>query len=245
VALALGVVVAALALGGGDGGGDGGGAESPPDPAAEGTRLKSTSDPDRLFEGIPQDGIALGDPKAPVTLVEYVELQCDHCATFARVALPEVVNRYVRAGSVRLELRLLRFAGPDSREAAAVAVAAGEQDRLWDFTELFLRNQGPANSGYVTDEFLRRVATGAGLDADRLVAAAKRPGIEKSLAQNETAAAAAGVTRTPSFFGGRTGGPMQKLVVPELTGKALGEEIDRLLGDDLEREFAALGQAPT
>ena len=47
--------------------------------------------------------------------------------------------------------------------AGAAALAAGEQGRGWNFVELFYRNQGVENSGYVTDEFLTAIARGAGV----------------------------------------------------------------------------------
>ncbi len=48
-------------------------------------------------------------------------------------------------------------------DAAKAALAAGEQNRYWNFVELFYRNQGVENSGYVTDDFLENVAKGAGV----------------------------------------------------------------------------------
>jgi hypothetical protein len=50
-----------------------------------------------LFDGIPQDSDALGDPDAPVTLVEYADLQCPFCAQWASRTLPDLVEDYVRA----------------------------------------------------------------------------------------------------------------------------------------------------
>ena len=50
----------------------------------------------RLFDGIPQDGIALGSPDAPFVLTEFADLQCPFCAAYARASLPTIVDRYVR-----------------------------------------------------------------------------------------------------------------------------------------------------
>src|ERR1700680_1884414 len=74
-----------------------------------------------LFAGIPQHGVALGNPHAPVTLVEFGDLQCPSCAAFAKDALPAIVSRYVRPGQVMLVFRGLDFIGQDSQRAAGMA----------------------------------------------------------------------------------------------------------------------------
>ena len=50
---------------------------------------------------------------------------------------------------------MLSFIGPDSVRAAEVAAATSLQDKYWSFAEAFFDNQGPENTGYVDDEFLR------------------------------------------------------------------------------------------
>jgi protein-disulfide isomerase len=86
-----------------------------------------------LLAGIPQHGNTLGNPRAPVTLVEFGDLQCPSCAVFAQDALPAIVSRYVRPGRVMLVFRGLDFIGHDSERAARMAGALGEQNRLWQF----------------------------------------------------------------------------------------------------------------
>ena len=109
----------------------------------------------------------LGDPDAPITVTEYVDLQCPVCASAAKETLPTLIDDYVRTGKVKLQARTLSFLGPDSVRAAQVAAGAERQGRLWAFLETFYAAQGPENSGYVTDDFLREVAQAAGVDADK------------------------------------------------------------------------------
>ena len=66
----------------------------------------------------------LGDPDAPVTVTEYLDLQCPACAAHARETLPDLVRDYVRNGQVKLEARTLHFLGPDSERAARFAAGA-------------------------------------------------------------------------------------------------------------------------
>ena len=60
----------------------------------------------------------------------------------------------------------MHFLGPDSIKSARVAAGAQQQNKLWSFVETFYANQGTENSGYATDEFLKNVATTAGVNAD-------------------------------------------------------------------------------
>ncbi len=133
----------------------GGGEE--PKGLGQGQQLTGATQAIELFEGIPQEGASLGRPDAPVRMVEFVDLQCPFCAQYSRDVLPELVRRYVRTGKVRMELRPLTFIGPESLTAAKAA-AAGARRAGWQFSEIFFANQGQENSGYVTPEFISRVA---------------------------------------------------------------------------------------
>ena len=86
----------------------------------------------------------MGDPDAPLTVTEFVDLQCPFCAQVSATTLPTIVNDYGRSGKVQLHVL-----GPDS----TVAAGAERQGKLWPFLEVFYAKQGQANSGYVTDEF--------------------------------------------------------------------------------------------
>ena len=109
-----------------------------------------------LLDGIPQKGTALGDPKAPVTVIEFVDLQCPFCKEWSTGPLPVIINDYVRPGKVRFETRTLTFIGPDSQKAAVAGAAAGQQNKEWNYQQLFYFNQGQENSGYATDAFIEK-----------------------------------------------------------------------------------------
>ena len=183
--------------------------------------------PSGLFDGIPQDGIALGSPDAPFVLTEFADPQCPFCAVYARDVLPTLVDRYVRTGKVRLELRVLAFLGEDSTRAGAMAAAAARQDRLWQFTDAFYRSQGAENSGYATDEFLRRIATQTpGLDVERAFA---ERGDTRMLGAAERAAGTLGVSHTPAFYLRRGDGPARPLEPSDLTAEAFAAALDERL----------------
>jgi protein-disulfide isomerase len=160
----------------------------------------------RLFAGIPQDGLNVGDPDAPVTLVEFADLQCPYCRDAALASLPVLVDEYVRQGKLRIELRNFAILGEDSERAARALAAAADQDKAWQFLDLFYRNQGEEHSGYVTDDFIRRIAQGVdGLEVEPVVQAANAPAEPESLNTARIDAQRFGVQSTPSFLIGRTG----------------------------------------
>jgi protein-disulfide isomerase len=104
-----------------------------------------------------------GDPKAPVELVEFGDLQCPVCKGYSEEILPPIIESKVKKGEVKLDFRNFTIIGEQSPPAGAAALAAGEQRRGWNYVELFYRNQGAENSGYADDEFLEAVAKGAGV----------------------------------------------------------------------------------
>jgi protein-disulfide isomerase len=166
----------------------GGKTADPPAPAASAT-----------FRGIPERDGVLGDPRAPLTLTEYVDLQCPVCAVASKQTLPWLVENYVRTGKAKLELRTLHFLGPDSERAARVAAGAERQGRLWPFVEAFYAAQGGENSGYVTDGFLRSVAKATGVDADKALTAADDEFALRRLERANADATRLGVNATPTF----------------------------------------------
>jgi protein-disulfide isomerase len=152
-----------------------------------------------LFQGIPERDGVLGDPKAPVTLTEYVDLQCPICAEASRQTMPWLVNTYVRTGKAKLDLRALHFIGPDSERAARFAAGAKAQGRLWPFVEAFYAVQGQENSGYATDDFLRSVAKAAGVDAGQALDGTDDQAANEFLNQANSDATRLGVNSTPTF----------------------------------------------
>ncbi len=168
-----------------------------------------------LLADIPQRGIALGASAAPVTLQYFGDLQCPYCARFSLGPLPEIIEKWVRGGELLIEYRAIETAtaDPDVFVAQQVAVlAAGNQDKAWHFIEIFAAEQGQENSGYVTEDYLERIARGiAGLDVARWIDDRGNPELAEAIAADSRAAESAGVSGTPAFLIGKTGGEMAHL----------------------------------
>jgi protein-disulfide isomerase len=187
------------------------------------------ADATALFRGIPERTGVLGDPDAPLTVTEFVDLQCPFCAQVSTTTLPTIVSDYVRSGKVKLEARTLHFLGPDSTVAAQVAAGAERQGKLWPFLEVFYANQGQENSGYVTDEFLRRIATAAGVDADAALAQADGAFAQRRLDRANAEGSKLGVDSTPTLVVSGNGRAPHVLDADPLDPQSVSAALDREL----------------
>ncbi|HYG95767.1 MAG TPA: thioredoxin domain-containing protein [Solirubrobacterales bacterium] len=183
------------------------------------TNLEGAAETNRLLRGIPQNGMVLGDPQAPVELIEFGDLQCPFCAAYAEEILPPIIESQVKRGEVKIEFRNFTIIGPQSTDAGAAAVAAGAQGRGWNFVELFYRNQGRENAGYADDDFLEAVAKGAGvknIDKWNEERAELTAEVEETTAEAESL----GLQGTPTLLikGPGTDGP-EVLGTPDSTGE--------------------------
>jgi protein-disulfide isomerase len=182
------------------------------------------------FSGIPQRGLVLGSPDAPVRMVEYADLQCPFCAQYDRDVLPTLVKRYVRAGQLRLELRPLAFIGPDSVRMARVVEAAAEQNRAWQLIDLIYHNQGQENSGYATDAYLRKLmAKVPGLDAGQAVSDASSSAVAARLQAVQASAKQSNINSTPYFLIGHSGGHLATLLPSALEPGPFTDAVDQQL----------------
>jgi protein-disulfide isomerase len=195
--------------------------------AEEGTQQANT-----LFAGIPQDGNVLGDPDAPVTIEEYIDLQCPFCQRFSQDGLPQLIEEYVKTGQAKLRLQTLTFIGADSERGARVAWAAADQDKMWQFVENFFANQGQENSGYATEEFLEKVASGVeGLDAQKALDGRDSTQVTSSIQASQQAATKANVDSTPSFLVGPSDGTLSKIESRTLTIEDFREPVKDALAE--------------
>jgi protein-disulfide isomerase len=174
-----------------------------------------------LVAGIPQSGTVIGNPAAPVTLRYFGDLECPVCKEFTLGALPSLIRNYVRTGKLKIEYKSMETATrePEVFKAQQIAaLAAGKQNKMWYYIELFYHEQGEENSGYVTESYLQNLAQQVpGLTLPAWTAARNDPEFASSLVSDQQAANTAGFRGTPSFMIGKTGGALQKLEYTSLT----------------------------
>lgn len=166
-----------------------------------------------LLADIPQSGNALGESVAPVTLDYFGDLQCPFCRDFSLDVLPSIIQRWVRGGTLRIEYRALQTATHEPNVFVAqhvAALAAGKQDRAWHFVETFYAEQGEEGTGYVSEAYLEGIASQIpDLDLPRWATERTDPELVREIAGDAEAAGNAGLTGTPSFLLGASGGAMR------------------------------------
>jgi len=174
-----------------------------------GTELANTkASVSQLLSGIPQSGNVLGKPSAPVTVTYYGDLECPVCRDFTlginNGGWPQLIADDVRSGKVKVQYRAFQTATqePTTFENQQVAaLAAGKQGHFWDYLELFYRQQGQEDTGYVTDGYLRALAQQVpGLDVAKWQAARSDPALVAEVQSDEQSGTAAGVTGTPTLI---------------------------------------------
>ena len=189
-----------------------------------------------LISGIPQSGNTLGSPSAPLTLKYFGDLECPICKEFTLGVLPSLVEKYVRAGKLRIEYHSLETATrePETFKLQQVAAyAAGQQDKAWYFIEFFYHEQGEEDSGYATEAYFQGLAQQVpGLNLAKWTSDRSNAALAAEVEADAQAANDAGFTGTPSFLIGKTGSTsFQKLDPGEYTEPGPYESaIEKLLG---------------
>ena len=172
-----------------------------------------------VFNGIPQSGTTLGSPKAPVTMQEFIDLQCPFCDQFERGPFPSIVKRYVRPGKLKVQMKPLAFIGPDSVTGQHAVLAAGHQNRAFNYAAQLYQNQGTENTGWLNDNMVRAAAASIpGVNVDQLLSDMSSDAV-KSDAQGVDQAGSS-VKSTPTILVGRSGGPLHLVAMSSPTDTA-------------------------
>lgn len=149
------------------------------------------------------DVMALGDPDAPLTIVEYASVTCPGCAGFHAQILPEIKEKYIDTGKVRMEFREfptnpqnLAYAGFYLARCAATTKGAPAYFKMLDI--LFERQREWAY-GPTPGETLQGIAAQVGIDKDGLEDCFYREDIKEAVRANVTQGMEDGIQGTPTF----------------------------------------------
>lgn len=193
-----------------------GGKKVNPNSSASRTDVTAVSN---LLNGVPQSGNTLGNPKAPVTITEYADLECPVCDAFALPGsvptsdgtpgsgyFDQLLSQYVRTGKAKIVYRSLETAtgnGPNASmwtQQQAAAYAAGLQNKAWDYIELFYYEQQPEDSGYVNPAYLQGIAQQVpGLNLSKWASDRQSHTLTSQVAADGQTAVAHGFQYTPTL----------------------------------------------
>lgn len=169
----------------------------------------------------------LGRETAPITLVEFVDLECPFCIQFHNDVFPELRRKYIETGKLRFVVFNFPLPShPYADPAAKLAVCAGLQGKYWEVFDTFLSSPHVA-----TPDVILKVANDTQLDQKELDQCFNNDATEKALRHDEDAARGFGVYGTPTFLLGRSQGDgvAGRIIEGSPTLAALEEMIQELL----------------
>ncbi len=178
-----------------------------------------------LLAGIPQDGATLGEPRAPITLQVFADLECPTVKRFVISRLPTIIDAWVRKGVIKIEYRSLETdteSEPTFFRQEMAALAAGRQDKMWNFVLTAVHEQhykrissAVLHFEYVTEEFLADIASRVpGLDMAQWAQDRKDALLLRRVAHDVYFAHVEGMRATPAFLIGRSGGRSYRRIGP-------------------------------
>ena len=157
----------------------------------------------QVAEELPRDVThinTMGDPKAPVHIVEYGDFQCPFCVKFWSETEPQLIAEYVNTGKVYFEYRSYPILGPESFTAAEGAYCAGDQGKFWEFHDTLFTNWTGENVGDFTPDKLVQYATALNLNAAEFESCLSEGKYKGRVEQDKAQAEADGVHATPTLF---------------------------------------------
>lgn len=152
---------------------------------------------ERRVEG---DPMAIGSLDAPVVLSEWIDFRCPYCAVFSRDTFPRIVQEYVDAGDVRIEIHDVAFFGEESERAAVAARAAGEQGMYFEFLEAVYAAAPESGHPDLSEQELVGFATQVGVpDIPRFTEDLANDELRAAVRESTANAQQLGVSAVPFF----------------------------------------------
>lgn len=146
---------------------------------------------------IRSDSPTLGDDDAPVTLVEFLDPECESCRA-AHPAIKQIMADY--DGRVRLVVRYFPLHS-NSALAAAATEAAGEQGQYWEMQNLLFERQPEWGEKQTPQtELFIAYAEELGLDIEQFITDLENPAAYDKVERDRLDGMALGVRGTPTFF---------------------------------------------
>ncbi len=159
-------------------------------------------DPQRIgLEVFTENGSPyLGDPNAPITLIEFGDYQCHFCNVYFHNTEHEILSNYVETGKVKIIFKDYTIIGPDSVTAAHASHCADDQGKFWEYHNILYNNWTGENNGWASYENLFVFAQDVGLSIDEFTECMLNEIHDSVITQSNSDARILELTGTPSFF---------------------------------------------
>jgi|SRR5271156_6842514 len=165
-----------------------------------------------------KDDRILGNPDAPITIVEYASLTCPHCAHFTNEVLPELKKKWIDTGKAKLVLRDYPLDEPALR--AAMIARCAPPDRFYAYTDMFFGAQEKWVTARDYRDALARLVKLGGMSREEFDNCLKNTALENKIVEGRLVASKElDVNSTPTFFINGT----------KFTGAPTVEEFDKVL----------------
>ena len=153
----------------------------------------------------------LGDPNAPITLVEFGDYQCHYCNVFFQSIEKDIVKNYVDTGKVKIIFKDYNIIGEDSVIASQGAHCANDQGLFWEYHDILYSNWTGENNGWASSENLAIFAQQIGLNMNKWSECMKKGSHSQIILKSNDDARTLELTGTPAFFIINSEGKVSKL----------------------------------
>ncbi len=139
----------------------------------------------------------MGDPDAPVKIVEYSDYKCGHCGAFAADTEPLLEEEYIKTGKVYFVYRSVggMLSGAEPMLGAEASYCAGDQNMFWEMHDIIFANQTTPFSNGTMEKWAKAV----GVDMDEYKSCMSANTYQARADQDEADAKAEGISGTPAF----------------------------------------------
>ena len=142
----------------------------------------------------------LGDPNAPITLIEFGDYQCHFCNVYYHNTQHKIINEYVMTGKVNVIFKDFTIIGPDSIGAANAAHCANEQEKFWEYHDHLYNNWSGENNGWASNKNLVNFANELKLNVQLFSECMNSNRYNEMIGQSNLDGQALGLTGTPAFY---------------------------------------------
>lgn len=143
-------------------------------------------------------GFSVGDPDAPVTVVEFSNYSCGYCKDFAERVEDGFMSEYVDPGQVYFTYVNIPSNNEQSLSAAEASYCAADQDRFFEYKDLLFTYSGYTDA--YSESNLINYAASAGLDVDQFRTCLASDSYADAYLADYEYARSVGLTGTPSFL---------------------------------------------